>query len=155
MKKSVLFICLIAMVSLGLASLGMFPEKVPPTITFWTRGKRVPDQATKYSDCIDSLELSGFLINQPKTAPKDSAASNQMDQSLKKYGASMDSVVDNLNSTEAHQFLHAAYKKYKDALGTDSLSKANTYYHIGAMQICYHLDKSLSSSSEGLAKNSK
>lgn len=67
----------------------------------------------------------------------------------------MDSVVNNLTALEAHQFLHAAYKKYRNALQSDPLPEAKAYYLLGAMQICYQLDKSLNLTSDALEKNAK
>ena len=155
MKKNVLFICFIALVSLGMASLSIFPEKVSLPITFGGLAPNAPDQSTKYSDCIDSLDLSRLMIKHAVNYNEDTAPFMELDTSLEKYGKSMDSVVDNLNALEAHQFLHAAYKKYREILQSDSLSIAEAYYHLEAMKICYNLDQSLSLNSEGLAKNAK
>ena len=154
MKKTVVFICLIAMVSLGLASLSIFPEKVSLPITFGNSPSNTVDQAIKYSDCIDSLQLSQHLSKWSHEHSAQSAYVQPIGLSLEKFGQSMDSVVENLNALEAHQFLHAAYKRYGEALQTDSLSQAQIYYHLGAMQICYQLDKSLNQNM-GFPKNKR
>ncbi|MEX0360024.1 MAG: hypothetical protein AB3N10_03455, partial [Allomuricauda sp.] len=110
---------------------------------------------TKYSDCIDSLDLSKHLTKQPQSNLEGSLTFGEMDSSLKKYRQSMDSVVNNLTALEAHQFLHAAYNKYRNTLQSDSLSEAKTYYLLGAMRICYQLDKSLNLTSDTPEKNAK
>lgn len=155
MKKIVLFIGFIAVVSLGLASLSIFPEKVSLPITFGGPAPNAPDQSTKYSDCIDSLDLSKHFTKQPQSNAEGSSSFREMDSSLEKYRQSMDSVVNNLTALEAHQFLHAAYNKYRNTLQSNSLSEAKTYYLLGAMQICYQLDKSLNLTSDTVEKNAK
>nr|WP_299385771.1 hypothetical protein [Allomuricauda sp.] len=143
MKKAFFLICSVALVSLGLVSISLFPGKVPfPGNSIETDDKR-GEQGTKYSDCIDSTDLMVFLKRQsPPT--KQSEALQKVEASLEKYGRSMDSVIENLSTLEAHQYLHEAYKNNRSVLQSDSMTKTKFLYHLGAMQICYDRDKSLS-----------
>ncbi len=156
MKKVVLLISLVALVSLGLVSISFFPGKVPLPGMLQSNIPHTTDYTTKYSDCIDLLDLATFSKDSlHHTAMDQTLVLEELNSSLHKYQQSLDSAIKNLNALDAHQFLHAEFKRCKEAIQSDSLSAIKTYYILGTMQICYDLDTSLNLDSDGLVKNEK
>ena len=155
MKKIVLFICFIAILSLCLASISIINDRKTLPLTFSEKTIEKSDPNFKYSDCIDSLKLKRLVEQYQLNQPIDSVLVLEAEKSLINYSHAMDSVVQNLSAVEAHLFLHSAYKEFSERLLVDSLSQKDTYYHLGALRICHKLDASLNSSSEILVRNSK
>ncbi|SNZ01615.1 hypothetical protein [Flagellimonas pacifica] len=153
MKKVVLPLCFIVMVSVGLLSMDAFPEKVDFSKMFKFEKKEVSDHPIKYSDCISEAELSkldsiGANFN---SLPKGTLF-KEINICLEKYQLSLDSTIENLSAIDAHEFLHNEYERCKTIIYKESISEIKTYYHKGIMQICYERDKSLNQTSNKVAK---
>lgn len=156
MKKVVLLISFVALLSLGLVSISFFPGKVLLPGKSQNNIPKTTNYATKYSDCISEQDLKGYSLNESQIYSKEQTpALKEVNSSLEKYQRSLDSAIKNLNALDAHQFLHSEFKRCKDVVRLDSLSEIKTYYFLGTMQICYDLDKSLNLESDSLVKNEK
>ena len=73
----------------------------------------------------------------------------KVNESAKKYGKSLDSTLKNLSTVDAHDFIHQAFQKAKNAIGNKDISDIQKHYHFEIMRICYDSDKSLNQNTAG------
>jgi len=54
-----------------------------------------------------------------------------------------------LSTVDAHDFIHQAFQKAKNAIGNKDISDIQKHYHFEIMRICYDSDKSLNQNAAG------
>lgn len=109
-------------------------------------------QSAKYEDCITKDDLpDGFLLyTHELTNPHANWDIEKVNESVQKYGKSLDSTIKNLSTVDAHEFIHHTFNKAKSALATDSISDIKKHYHAEMMKLCYTRDKLLSQNTVGV-----
>ncbi|MGX1929805.1 hypothetical protein [Flagellimonas sp. 2504JD4-2] len=150
MKKIVLPFCFIALISIGLLSMNKFPPKIDFSETLSSEKSKTPEHQIKYSDCINIDDVSNLDFgNIDMQTLQNDVLFEDINQCLEKYELSLDSTIKNLNTIDAHEFLHNEFLRCKKLMDTDSLSAIKKYYNKGIMNICYDRDKKLNSGSFG------
>lgn len=107
-----------------------------------------------YDDCIQKESLKR-MRNQlmDRIQLLDSNTIVNIDIQLEKYQQSLDSIVQNLNTIDAHSFLHNEYHRCENVIQFSEDSPFKVYYHLMTMEACYEKDRQLNESSlRGLAK---
>ncbi len=108
------------------------------------------EHQARYSDCISMKDISNIEAKEIDIPlEQKNILFDEVDMQLKKYSSSLDSTIKNLNTIDAHKFLHSEFKRSKKQISTDSLSAIKVYYHRGIMSICHERDKMLNSISFG------
>jgi hypothetical protein len=106
--------------------------------------------SAKYQDCIshdDFPQDFKSIANHPNNSWDWSTL--KVDASLKRYHSSLDSTIRNLNSIDAHNFIHQEFERSKSMLGNENLSEIRKYYHCEIMRMCHDSDRSLNLGSAG------
>lgn len=154
MKKAAIFLSSILVIAFGVWLLNAFSLKIDASGSSETHRSNSIDYATKYSDCIDGARLSS-ISELLKEFRSDTELNyfKEINGSLLTYEKTLDSMVSNLNTIDAHDFLHSEYDKLELELTQNNLPKPRKYYLAGAMEICHELDKSLNLTSAGLVKH--
>ncbi|WP_420320176.1 hypothetical protein [Flagellimonas sp.] len=154
MKKIILPFCLIALISIALLSMNKFSPKINFSGATDTEKSENPEHQIKYSDCIDMGSMYVLDSENPYMQMiQQNELYGEINQCLRKYQQSLDSTIKNLNSIDAHEFLHNEFERCKNQIDSDSLSAIKVFYHKGIMEICYDRDKKLNSiSTENIAK---
>ncbi|WP_318311881.1 hypothetical protein [Flagellimonas crocea] len=147
MKKFVFTLILFATVCVVLGSIKAFDtieefnfiSKSNPTV----QGNSV--QPVKYHDCITENDFpDGYLLYTHEITNQDSHWDIlKVNESVKKYGHSLDSTVKNLSTVDAHNFIHQAFQKAKNIVAEDSISDIQKHYQGEIMRICYDRDRYL------------
>ncbi len=104
--------------------------------------------SVKYQDCISQEDFPrdfNSMANHPSNSWDWSTM--KVDASLKKYGKSMDSTLQSLNSIDAHNFIHQEFLRSKSMLENTDISDIRKYYHCEIMRMCYDSDRFLNHSS--------
>ncbi|MEM9078376.1 MAG: hypothetical protein AAGC43_15135 [Bacteroidota bacterium] len=116
--------------------------------------ENISNSIIKYEDCIqkESLtELKTFLKRENRWPFGENLT--QIDIQIERYRVSLDSTIQNLNSIDAHSFLHMEFRRCKERILTTEISPIQAYYHLNIMEACYSKDKELNESSQSsLAK---
>ena len=109
-------------------------------------------QSPKYDDCITKRNFpDGFLLyTHELTNPQANWDIEKVNESVQKYGKSLDSTIKNLSTVDAHEFIHQTFNKAKSALATDSISDIKKHYHAEMMKLCYTRDKLLNQNTVGV-----
>ncbi|WP_190809605.1 hypothetical protein [Flagellimonas sp. S3867] len=150
MKKIILPFCFIALISIGLLSMNKFPPKFNFSEVLDQKKSKATEHSIKYSDCIEMAEISKFTAQDTDVQViRGDVLFDEINLCLEKYQRSLDSTVKNLNTIDAHKFLHSEFLRCKNQLNSDSLSVIKAYYHKGIMSLCYDRDKALNSKSVG------
>lgn len=153
MKKVVLPLFLVLLISAGLLSMDTFSGKRSLSEVFNFETKHTTEHATKYSDCIDHQdEFSNAKFGLSQFPEDQRPLVKEINLCLEQYRQSLDSTIKNLSTIDAHEFLHNEYARCKTEIGYDSISEIKEYYHLGMMKICYDRDRALNTESDTLAK---
>ena len=107
--------------------------------------------AVKYDDCIMESDFpNGYPLYSKQLKNEDvDWYFTKVNESAKKYGKSLDSTLKNLSTVDAHDFIHQAFQKAKNAIGNKDISDIQKHYHFEIMRICYDSDKSLNQNAAG------
>ncbi|RIV46838.1 hypothetical protein [Flagellimonas pelagia] len=100
--------------------------------------------SAKYKDCI-SQESFPQSFHFPVDLPDSNRDWNtlKVDASLNRYGQTLDSTIRNLNSIDAHNFIHEEFQRSKDIFESKDISDIRKYYHCEIMRMCYDSDRFL------------
>lgn len=109
-------------------------------------------QFAKYEDCITKEDFpDGFLLyTHELTNPDANWDIEKVNESVQKYGKSLDSTIKNLSTVDAHEFIHQTFIKSKSALATDSISDIKKHYHSEMMRLCFTRDQLLNQNTVGV-----
>lgn len=150
MKKIVLPFCFIALISIGLLSMNKFPQKFDFSKPLNSEKSTPQEHQARYSDCISLKDVSNIEARDIDIPlEQKNILFDEVNAQLRKYSSSLDSTIKNLNTIEAHKFLHSEFQRSKKQISADSLSAIKVYYHRGIMSICHERDKMLNSISVG------
>lgn len=154
MKKVVLPLFLVLLVSAGLLSMDTLSGKKSLSEVFNFETKRSTKYPAKYSDCIDHKdEFSGIKFSISQFPDDQKPLVKEINLCLEQYRQSLESTIKNLSTIDAHEFLHTEYARCKTEIGHGSISQIKAYYLHGIMKICYDRDRALNQeSASDLAK---
>lgn len=144
MKKTTFLFGLIVLIGLGLTVENLFPNILSFSKVLSPQESNNSDYSKKYADCINEGDfLNHYDSKSGEYSDEQEGVFEEINMSLEKYRHSLDSTIKNLNTIDAHEFLHREYEKSKVLIQKDKSSKIKRYYHTKAMEICYTKDKSL------------
>ena len=106
--------------------------------------------SAKYKDCISQTDFPQnyqFPVDLPSS--KRDWNTLKVDASLKRYGQTLDSTIRNLNSIDAHNFIHQEFQRSKAIFQNKDISDIRKYYHCEIMRMCYDSDRFLNLGSAG------
>ncbi len=148
MKKIVITSILLATVFIVLGGMNAF-QKIE-SLNFASKSDSDREErvyTVKYNDCIKDIDFpDGHSINNKLETSHVEWNLMKVNQSVKKYGKSLDSTLKNLNTLDAHGFIHQTFRKAKSAVTNNDISDIQKYYHCEIMRICYDRDRSLNQS---------
>ncbi|MEO1486088.1 MAG: hypothetical protein AAFU57_10080 [Bacteroidota bacterium] len=112
----------------------------------------------KYEDCITrEVHATGHpqraldMDTQPLTFQERA----RLDMQLGKYKSTLDSILHNLNTIDAHHYLHKEYDRYHSLLLQPQNSSVRFYYYAEILETCYAKDQALNLESVVYQKNKK
>ncbi len=147
MKKLLLTSILLAIVFITLSAMNAFQEMQGIDFTSKTNSKEQMESVyvVKYDDCITENDFpEGYLVSKNENTGQDVDWNiMKVNQSIKKYRKSLDSTLKNLNTVDAHDFIHQTFQKAKSSMANDDISDIQRHYLSGIMRICYDSDKHL------------
>lgn len=150
MKKNTFLFSLIVLIVLGFTVENLFPNMLSFSKSLNSKKSDGLDYSKKYVDCINDADF--LARSNPKLegyTDEHQVIFEELNLSLEKYQRSLDSTIQNLNTIDAHEFLHSEYEKSKDLIQKENTSEIKQYYHIKAMELCYTMDKSLNVNLKG------
>ncbi|MEL6975080.1 MAG: hypothetical protein AAGL29_06750 [Bacteroidota bacterium] len=112
----------------------------------------------KYEDCIThETHAKGNLqmMLDVKALPLSFQERERLDMRLGKYKTTLDSILDNLNTIDAHHYLHEEYDRYHTMLLQPQNSSVRLYYYAEILETCYAKDQALNLGSVVYQKNKK
>ncbi|WP_127138710.1 hypothetical protein [Flagellimonas oceanensis] len=153
MKKLLLTSVLLATVFVVLGSMDAFQriEGINVAETNSNAGF-TPVHSIKYNDCIGEDDFpEGYLIfTHEITNQHTDWDIIKVNESVQKYAKSLDSTLKNLNTVDAHEFIHQAFQISKDAVDTEHISDIQKHYHGEIMRMCLARDKQLNKNKAGI-----
>lgn len=154
MKKLLLTSVLLATVFMVLGSMNVFKRMETFSIASETNSKigSNPVKQVKYDDCISEEDFpKGYLLYTHELTNQHSDWDIvKVNESVQKYGKSLDSTLKNLSTVDAHEFIHQAFQKAKKAVEDENTSDIRKHYHGEIMRICYNRDKHLNQNTAGI-----
>nr|WP_321410982.1 hypothetical protein [uncultured Allomuricauda sp.] len=104
-----------------------------------------PVRVAKYDDCILEGDFpEGYLFfTHDITYEHSNWDIIKVNESIEKYRKSLDSTLKNLSTVDAHDFIHQAFLKSKNAVENKDISVIQKHYHGEIMRICYARDQHL------------
>lgn len=153
MKKNTLLFSLILVIGLGLTAERLFPNILSFSKVSETPRSKPQKLSKRYTDCISETDLFGHSKSiWDIYSPDQEEALAVVIKNLKEYQHTLDSTVKNLNTIDAHEYLHNEYAKNKSLMLASSVSEMQAYYYWKIMESCYVLDKSLNEVPYGVAE---
>ncbi|MCR9227055.1 MAG: hypothetical protein NXH90_06535 [Flavobacteriaceae bacterium] len=153
MKKLLLTSILLATVVMVLGGMNAFQKMEGINIASKTNSNLYanPIQAVKYDDCIveDDFPHGYLLFTHEITNLYSDWDIVKVNESIQKYSKSLDSTLKNLNTVDAHEFIHQAFWKAKGTVENQNTSEIQKHYHGEIMRICYARDKHLNQNTIG------
>nr|WP_297782624.1 hypothetical protein [uncultured Allomuricauda sp.] len=148
MKKIVFTSILLATVFIVLGGMNAF-QKIE-SLNFASKSDsnmEEPVYTVKYNDFITEVDFpDGYSLDTMEATNHVDWNFLKVNESVKKYGNSLDSTLKNLNTLDAHNFIHQAFNKAKSAVSKSDISDIQKYYHCEIMRVCYDRDRSLNQS---------
>jgi len=151
MKKLLLTSVLLATVFTVLSNMNVFQKMEAINVTE-TNSNVSATHSVKYDDCIteDDFPESYLLYTHDITDQHSDWEIMKVNESIQKYVKSLDSTIKNLNTVDAHEFIHQAFQKSKNAVETENISSIQKHYHGEIMRICHSRDKQLNQNKVGI-----
>ncbi|MDF0717801.1 hypothetical protein PY092_16680 [Muricauda sp. 334s03] len=153
MKKLLLTSILLATVFAVLGSMDAFQKMEGINVAETNSNLGAPPvHSVKYDDCITESDFpDGYTVYTHDITNQHSDWDiMKVNESIQKYTKSLDSTLKNLNTVDAHEFIHQAFQKSKSAVETENISNIQKHYHGEIMRICYAKDKQLNQNKVGI-----
>ncbi|MEM6895311.1 MAG: hypothetical protein AAF554_16565 [Bacteroidota bacterium] len=112
----------------------------------------------KYQDCItQEKHAKGNLQHVFGGTPQPLSLQERarLDIQIGKYKTTLDFILDNLNTIDAHHYLHEEYERYHTLLLQPQNSSVRLYYYAEILETCYAKDQALNLGSVVYQKNKK
>lgn len=156
MKKLLFTSVLLATVFVVLSSMDVFQKMEGINVASETNSKAditpTSVHVVKYVDCITENDLpEGYAIYTHDISNHHSDWDiMKVNESIEKYAKSLDSTLKNLNTVDAHEFIHQAFEKSKNVVKNEDISDIQKHYHGEIMRLCYTRDKQLNQNKAGI-----
>ncbi|MEO9511940.1 MAG: hypothetical protein ABJN84_11320 [Flavobacteriaceae bacterium] len=155
MKKTTFLFGLIILIVLGLTVEKLFPNGLSFSSGLGVTKSNHTDLHKKYADCIQEANFLTHVNHELREYPiEQKEVLDVLLKNLERYQRSLDFTVKNLNTIDAHEFLHNEFEKSKRLIQKDKTSEIQGFYFSKAMEICYSLDKSLNQDLKDYTENS-
>lgn len=152
MKKMLLASVLLVTVFVLLGGINAFQRNETLNFTFKANSNIPLDTvyAVKYDDCIKESDYPiDYFTHSKEVKGHIDWSIKKVNESVSKFGESIDSTLKNLNTVDAHEFIHQTFQKAKNALTDTSISDIQKYYQCEIMRICHDSDRSLNGNTVG------
>ncbi|MBO0329029.1 hypothetical protein [[Muricauda] lutisoli] len=106
--------------------------------------------AVKYDDCIKESDFPiDYSMHSKEVKDHVDWSIKKVNESVNRFGESMNSTLKNLNTVDAHEFIHQTFQKAKSAFTDNAISDIQKHYQCEIMRICYDSDRSLNGNTVG------
>lgn len=157
MRPLTVFLVIIASTSITLL---LWPNADPlPGAYYVNTPSTTPYGIYKYRDCIvhdtETTKTELGMSSIGGITPLSLKERTRLDIQLEKYRNSLDSTLYNLNTIDAHHYLHKEYDRYHTMLLQPQNSYVRLYYYAEILETCYEKDQALNLGSVVYQKNIK
>ena len=152
-------VILLMVVAAGSVTLLLWPKSDPLPGAYYVAVSPTKTYGIyKYQDCITQEKHTKgnpqHLLGS-STRPLSLQERARLDIHIGKYKTTLDSILHNLNTIDAHHYLHEEYDRYYTLLVQPQNSPVRLYYYAEILDTCYVKDQALNLGSVVYQKNKK